>query len=83
VACLAQRTTSSTICLYNMQLLVACLVGDHFLLRYCGPYGIIFMCARVIITVVMIMLLRDLGPYGIIFMSACVITLDFPVILDG
>jgi hypothetical protein len=28
-------------------------------------------------------LVLDFGPYGIIFMTRCVLTLDFPVILDG
>jgi hypothetical protein len=37
---------------------------DYLLLRDFGPYGIIFMNVRVVITVAMVMLLREFGPYG-------------------
>jgi hypothetical protein len=49
-------------------LLVACLVGDYLLLRDIGPYIIIFINMRVVITVTMEMLLRDFGPHGITFL---------------
>jgi hypothetical protein len=38
------------------------MVGDHFQLRDSGPYAIIFMNVRVIITVAMVMMKWDSGP---------------------
>jgi hypothetical protein len=47
------------------------LVGDNLLLRYFGPYVIIFHVC-VVITVAMVIMLRDFAPYGIIFITMCV-----------
>jgi hypothetical protein len=61
--------------------LIAWFVGDHLLLRECGPNGtILVMCVD--ITVAMAMLLRNSGPYGIIFMTVFN-TSRYHVILGG
>jgi hypothetical protein len=57
-------------------------VGDHLLLSDFGPFGIIFMNMRVVITVAVVILLQDFGPYGVIFMTVCLLLYIFPVILD-
>lgn len=73
---------------------MALLVCEHWLLRdferygiiflnawflNFGPYRIIFMNARVIIIVVMIMTLRCFVPYGVVFITVYVYCFRFPV----
>jgi hypothetical protein len=43
------------------------------LLRYLGPYEIIFMTMCVVITVAMVILLRDFGPWDNIYDDVCLL----------
>jgi hypothetical protein len=61
--------------------LIDWLVGDHLLLRYIEPYGVIFMDVCDVITVTMG---SDFWACGIIFISnVCLILYIFPSFLTG
>lgn len=53
-----RATVNMVIGLCNKQ---RCLLGDHVLLRDFGPYVIVFMNARLLLTVAMVMLLKEGG----------------------
>jgi hypothetical protein len=58
-----------------MQLSVASLVGDQFLLRDFEAYRLMFMNGCIFITVAMVMLLRDFGPYVFCFRVGPLVTI--------